>query len=144
MTQDRSSGRWSTRVTLIALGVVIGLLMSGTALAVTYLTKSQANKLYLNNSHTWVITDEFVGANSSNTTTIYCPAGMQALGGGMQPNTVGSNDLWLRYSAPMVAGDNLVAAADGKNPRSTGWTVRVANTSGSVGYTYAVGVICSR
>jgi hypothetical protein len=144
VTQERSSGRWTTRVTLIALGVVIGLLMSGTALAITYLTKTDANKLYLNNSHTWVITDELVSPNSSKTTYIDCPKGYQALGGGIQPNTLSTNDLLLRYSGPMVAHDNLVAAADGKNPKSTGWTVRVSNTNGSVSLTYAVGVICSK
>jgi len=124
--------------------VVIGLLMSGTALAITYLTKTDANKLYLNNSHTWVVTGELITPGTSKTTTIECPKGYQALGGGMQPNSVNTTELVIRYSAPMVAHDNLVAAADGKNPKSTGWTVRVANLSGSSSFTYAVGVVCSK
>lgn len=141
--ESKRSDRW-TKTTLIALGLVIGLMLTGTAFAASYLTKAKANKLYLNNTKTYVETGISVTPLTSSTTNVNCPAGWQALGGGMQPNTLSTTDLVLRYSGPLVNGDNLVAASDGKNPKSTGWTVRVANLSGGVTYTYAVGVICSK
>lgn len=131
-------------MTLIALGVVIGLMLSGTAFAASYLTKAKANKLYLNNTKTYVQTNFLVSPSTSQTASVNCPVGWQALGGGMQPNSISTNALLLRYSGPLVDGDNLVAATDGANPGSTGWTVRVANTDGVSSYTYAVGVICSK
>jgi len=143
MTGDKAGGR-STKVTLIALGVVIGLMLTGTAFAASYLTQAKANRLYLNNTKTFVQTGLTVLPSTSVTSSINCPSGWQALGGGMQPNSVSTNSLMLRYSGPLVDGDNLVAAGDGKNPRSTGWTVRVANLDGVSSYTYAIGVICSK
>jgi hypothetical protein len=141
---ERQKTPRGTMMTLIALGVVIGLMLSGTAMAASYLTKAKANKLYLNNSKTYVETGFTVGTNASDTQTVNCPAGWQALGGGVQPNSLTNTNLTVRYSAPVVNGDNLVAAADGQNPKSTGWTVRVANSSGVSSFTYAVGVICSK
>ena len=129
---------------LIALGVVIGLMMTGSAMAGAALTKSRANKLYLNNTKTYVDTNFQVNANSSLTATVNCPDGWQALGGGVQPNTISNFDLLVRHSGPMVNGDNLVAANDGQNPKSTGWQVRIQNTDGVSAYTFAVGVICSK
>jgi len=143
MTGEKRTGR-STKVTLIALGVIIGLMLTGTAFAASYLTQAKANRLYLNNTKTFVQTGILVSSSASQTSSINCPAGWQALGGGMQPNSTSTNSLVLRYSGPLVDGDNLVAAADGRNPRSTGWTVRVANLDGVSSYTYAIGVICSK
>lgn len=143
MTGNETSGR-STKVTLIALGVVIGLMLTGTAFAASYLTQAKANRLYLNNTKTFVQTDISISPGLSQTASINCPSGWQALGGGMQPNSTSTNQLMLRYSGPLVDGDNLVAASDGKNPRSTGWTVRVANLDGVSTNTFAIGVICSK
>lgn len=142
--KEKLKGQKRTTATLIALGIVIGLMLSGTALAASYLTKTQGNKLYLNNTKTYVQGNFTVSASSSTTGQVSCPTGWQALGGGVQPNSITANTLAVRWSAPIVDGDNLVAAGDGQNPRSTGWAARILNTDGVSSYTFSVGVICSK
>ncbi len=135
--------RRGSRITNLLLGLLIGMMLTGTAWASSYLTRATADKLYLNNTKTYVVTDHLLSPSSTNTITMKCPAGWQALGGGLQAND-SSAPIIIRDSAPVVAGDNLVAASDGVNPKSTGWRVRASNASGSISYTVAVGVICSK
>lgn len=130
--------------TMLLVGVMVGLMLTGTAFAASYLTKSKGQKLFLENTKTYVDTTFTVPAASSLTGQVDCPAGWQATGGGIQPLNTDSPDLTVRWSAPVVASDNLVAASDGKNPASTGWAARLANSNGVSAYTFAVGVICSK
>lgn len=131
-------------ITMLLVGVMVGLMLTGTAFAASYLTKPKAQKLFLENTKTYVDSSFTVTPSSSLTGTVNCPTGWQATGGGVQPNSLTSTALTVRWSPPVVAGDNLVAAADGKNPASTGWAARIANSDAGVSFTFAVGVICSK
>lgn len=130
------------RVTLIVVGLIMGMLLSGTAVAASYLTRTQANKFYLENTKTFV-TNSVIAGNASQNTSVDCPQGWQAVGGGVEAGALYSNLVKERWSAPVVDGYNLIAMPDGKNPASTGWAVRVENENANQ-QSYTVAVICTR
>lgn len=87
--------------------------------------------------------EQTVGTNASATATVDCPAGWQALGGGVDFQSQSTTSIDVLFDGPLVAGDNLIAASEGKNAASTGWKVRVQNNDLVASYTFVVGVICS-
>ena len=70
-----------------------------------------------------------------------CPAGSQALGGGVDFEAANA-DVQVISSAPIVSGSNLFAVASGKNPAGEGWRVTMHN-DGVSAVNGKVGVICS-
>lgn len=84
-----------------------------------------------------------LNANSSKTTTIDCPSGWQAIGGGVDFNQASAN-VDVVANGPIIDNDNMVAASAGKNPAGTGWKVSLVNEEAAISYTYVVGVICAK
>lgn len=142
--------RWRAALLILA-GTVIGALLispaSGHVSTPGHLWKThirpKADTRYLQNSKVWVSASQTVNASSTKTADANCPAGWQAVGGGIDFNSGASADVRVVVSAPIIEGDNMVAASTGRNPAATGWRVQVANDVG-VSYTFVVGVICTK
>jgi hypothetical protein len=103
-----------------------------------------ADARYLQNSNVYVSTEFTLLAGANLTVDRLCPAGTQAVGGGVDFVSGAAADVRVTSNAPLVASDNLVAANTGKNPRSNGWRVKMHNNNGAGAYTGVVGAICSR
>lgn len=108
--------------------------------------KQKADRRYLRQTKTWVADGAIsgsVGPATHSTTQVDCPNGWEALGGGVHFDANTPDDVDVTWNGPMIDGDNIVAAAPGKNPPATGWKVVLSN-QGSSAHTYAVAVICAR
>jgi hypothetical protein len=93
-------------------------------------------------STTYIDSGSVSGVGDSEEVTINCPKGEKAVGGGVN---FASNDqsATIAWDEPLVKGDNLTAASDGKNPGANGWRVRVVSTSASTS-TFEVGGVCAK
>ena len=134
--------------TVLMAGILVFAMAGSAAAALTIAQiwdgiRPKADARYLQDTKVYATDWVTIGSSSGQTIVRNCPKGWQALGGGIDAVSQSTNDLDVVYSGPMVDGDNLVAAAPGKNPPGTGWKVRVVNNSGSVSYDVVVGVICS-
>ena len=131
----------------------VGAAFTPTKKKIKTIARKQANKVfdskvpgldgrYLRQTNTQVSFDTLPGgAGSQDTATVNCPAGHEALGGGVH---FSSNypDVNVTWNGPLIEGDNIVAANPGQNGPATGWKVEVENTvAGS--WTYAIAVICA-
>jgi hypothetical protein len=103
-----------------------------------------ADARYLQNSNVYVSAEFTLTPSANLTVDRLCPAGTQAVGGGVDFVSGANADVRVTSNAPLVDSDNLVAAATGKNPRSNGWRVKMHNNSAAVTWTGVVGAICSR
>jgi len=148
--RNRFEARFGRSLTTALMAGLLVLAMAGSAAAALTIAqiwsgiKPKADARYLENTKVYATDRVLVGTLSGATIDRNCPNGWQALGGGVDPVSQGTNDLDIVYDGPLVAGDNLVAADPGKNPPATGWKVRVYNNSGSSSYEVVVGVICSK
>jgi hypothetical protein len=134
-----------SKLALILVGVMVGLMLTGTAWAVTYLTRTQANRLYLQNTKVYI--DEGTIAGGINTWKehiVECPNGWQAVGGGVDM-TSGSADVRVVASAPTVGNSHQHPAQQpqGSYGQANGWYVRMVNQTASA-WTYSVAVTCAR
>ncbi len=152
--------RWMRGVALVAAGMVAGslLLTPATAhlnspltikhLRAHFYSKTAANARFIDTTEAApllgttkvIIVDDSVSGGNKQTDAL-CPAGYQALGGGINfADTTPS--VLVHWNEPLVASDNLTAATAGENPPANGWRVRVETTGGGT-FTYSVGVICA-
>ena len=107
--------------------------------------RPKADARYLQHANVYVSASDTLGSGvgTSETKTIDCPAGTQAVGGGVDFNQASAN-VDVVANGPLVAGDNMVAASTGKNGKATGWKVSLVNEEAAVSYTYRIGAICSK
>jgi len=141
-------GRMRTLATFLA-GVTIGWLTFQPAVGhigtVGHLWREhirpKADARYLQNTKVDVSAPFTLGALGDDTVTELCPAGWQALGGGVDFEAADA-DVQVISSAPLLASGNLFAADQGRNPAATGWRVTLHNNGLAVDG--VVGVICAR
>jgi hypothetical protein len=113
--------RITRSVPLSLAAILIGAVILTPAVsgAATFLTKAKAKKLFLENTSV-VTTTATVGPSSGTAITVSCPAGRQAVGGGVDspapPLQSGSTSLLiLNESRPIQSG-----------ARSVGWYMEIA------------------
>jgi hypothetical protein len=130
-------------ILIVGLWLQPATAVTGTAhhLWVSYI-RPRADDRYLQNTKTY-ITSFSIGAGASITADSDCPSGWQAIGGGVDFVSGAAAQVSVLSNAPKVNGDNIVAAADGRNPAPDGWRVKMHNNNGSGSYTGAVAAICS-
>jgi phosphate/sulfate permease len=92
-------------------------------------------------STTYIDSGSVSGVGDSEEVTINCPKGEKAVGVGV--NFASNDQSAIAWDEPLVKGDNLTAASDGKNPVANGWRVRVVSTSASTS-TFEVGGVCAK
>lgn len=100
-----------------------------------------ADARYLQNTKVFVFPFT-LGSLADLTVTQSCPAGWQAIGGGVDFESANA-DVRVISDAPTLAGAAMFDAAEGKNPAGDGWRVTMHN-NGLLAVDGAVGAICSR
>ena len=144
----RSTRRWRL-ATLLALGVVIGVLVSATPAGAHFQAsinhiwshiKPKADARYLQNTKTIIVSDT-ANAGTFETATVMCPDGWQAVGGGVDPNNVLT--MVVTSSGPLVNGTRTLLTADGSHGKSNGWLGAVRNNDAS-NLSFKVSVICAK
>lgn len=88
-----------------------------------------------------VIAEETVAAGPAATESVRadCPTGALAIGGGVDPTNV--KDMFITGSEPVVEGQPLFFAEDGRRAAPTAWTGHVRNDT-EFPQSFAVGVVC--
>lgn len=128
----------SHRWLFLMLGILIGLMLSGTAVAASYLTKAKADARYLQEKTKVLVSDDFdVLAGTFYNAPISCPNGYQALSGGYELQTPGFVGVTATADHPMVIGTGS------PYPRATGWHVVLKSTA-ATDVTANVSVVCAR
>lgn len=102
--------------------------------------KPKADARYLQNTKTVVVTDT-VADGTFGTALASCPAGWQAIGGGVDPNDVFT--MQVTSSNPIIGSDRTLLTSDGTHGKATGWMGGVLNNSGG-NAVFKVAVICSK
>jgi hypothetical protein len=117
------------------LGVLIGVIILAPASA-------GSKKTVLGKTHTYIEGGSVSGVGDTDPVFVNCPSGEKAVGGGV--SFVNDDpSAKITWDEPLVKGDNLVAASNGKNPAANGWGVNVVSTSGST-TTFKVGAVCAK
>jgi hypothetical protein len=103
--------------------------------------RPKADVRYLQNTKTYVSTPQTVTTSNNATATVACPAGWQAVGGGVDFD---ADDAVVNVVSlgPTLASGDLVDADAGRNPAATGWKVSVLNADITT-HTFVVAVVCS-
>lgn len=136
-------------VALVVAGLVIGVTMMATPAVghvggtVNHLwghIKPKADARYLQNTKVVVVSDTALNAQHE-TQVAACPAGWQAIGGGVDPNNVLT--MQITASGPMVQDVRPLSLADGTHGSANAWWGAVVNNSGSSA-TFKVAVICAK
>jgi hypothetical protein len=149
---DRGMRRWRA-VTLVATGAVIGAVMLATPAGahvggtVGHLwndhIKPKADARYLQNTVRVVQSGGTVAAGSFDSQTVDCPAGYQAIGGGVDINQIAGGR--VASSHPIRDGARALTLANGQHPAANGWYGAINNASDSPSTApYWVVVVCSR
>jgi hypothetical protein len=101
------------------------------------------SSVFLGDSHTVVRHDQ-IQPNQMETKIVSCPAGYEAVGGGVDfgVQTTYAQGVRVVANGPRVEGDRSIAANDGQNSAATGWFVSLDN-EGTDTFTYAVTAICA-
>jgi hypothetical protein len=127
----RRPARWRS-VAVITLGLMVGSVGTGVGIAALKgVTKKKADRKFLQN--TTVAQQTFtVGGGSVSQLSVNCPAGFQAVGGGIDsPSLYPSGIVIATEQRPIQAG-----------PRSVGWYVEAAGSG--PGTTVTVYAVCSK
>lgn len=105
-------------------------------------TKDESNGRYLGST---IVVNKTVsgpvGANSFKTGSVECPAGYQAIGGGVDPKNVFSAK--VSVSAPLIGGEEPALKPDGQSGPSTGWFGAVTTQGGAEISGIVLQVICA-
>lgn len=140
---ESRKGDAKVSVTMLIVGIVVGLMLTGTAAAASYLTVSRANKLYLQNTKVVVSAAVSAAGSADTAQTVACPAGYQALGGGPDFGTLDPPGIRVVASSPTVGGSRTWSLAEGKTGPADGWYVRVVN-DGAGSWSFRIAVTCSK
>ena len=106
-------------------------------------TKGESNGRYLRGTITVIGTIPAVAADSFQSGSVDCPAGYQAIGGGVDPFNVFFGK--VSSSTPTYAGTRALLESAGQHGPATGWQGTVSTQGAGTGSTGAskVIVICS-
>jgi hypothetical protein len=148
----RVSRRWRTAAVL-ALGIVIGTMLLTTSAGAhvggtvshlwTVHIKPKTDARYLQNTKTIVKSGGTVAIGSFDTEIVMCPAGWQAIGGGVDINQVAGGH--VASSHPLINGQRALNFADGQHQAANGWFGAINNASDSPSTApYWVVVVCSK
>jgi hypothetical protein len=149
--QERSklvSRRWRTAA-ILAAGIAVGAVLFATPAAshigsVAHLwnehIKPKADARYLQNTKT-VVDSAAVNAGSFNSLQVDCPAGFQAIGGGVDSNDIDSQ--FVTSSGPVINGNRILSVANGQHGAATGWWGATFNSTGGA-LVMKVAVICAK
>jgi hypothetical protein len=102
--------------------------------------KPRADARYLQNTKT-IVVSAIANNGTFGTAVANCPAGYQAIGGGVDPNNVFT--MQVTSSSPMINGTRTLLTADGQHGPANGWLGGVVNNSGA-NAVFKVAVICSK
>lgn len=102
------------------------------------------SSLFLGDTHTIVRHDQ-IQPGQMETKIVNCPAGFEAVGGGVDfgAQTTFAQGVRVVANGPRVEGDRAIAANDGQNSAAAGWFVSLHN-DGTDTFTYVVAVICAQ
>jgi hypothetical protein len=132
---------------LIAVAAIVSVALVSPAVAAKGSAWKQvrpmADSRYLQNTSVYASDPVSVASGDTDTATADCPAGMQAIGGGVDSDADGITFSVLA-SGPTVGGETLLAVDVGKNAAATGWSATVENLDMLAAHDFAVGVICAR
>lgn len=134
-------------------------------LKVFFYTKKVANQRFISFAEKAVDSDNLDGRDSSlflgdtltivrhdqiqpgqmETKIVGCPAGYEAVGGGVDfgLQTTFAQGVRVVANGPRVEGERAIAANDGQNAAAAGWFASLHN-DGSETFTYAVTAICAQ
>ena len=101
------------------------------------------SSVFLSDTHTVVRHDQ-IQPGHMETKIVNCPAGYEAVGGGVDfgVQTTFAQGVRVVANGPRVEDDRSIAANDGQNSAATGWFVSLDN-EGTDTFTYAVTSICA-
>jgi hypothetical protein len=145
---DRGRVKFWNGALLVGAGALIGLMLLTPALAahrrlsVWQRVRPHADSRYLQNSTVRVSATHEVAAAATDTVSIDCPAGKQAIGGGVdvdQPAT----GLSVVANGPTVQSGGMLSTTAGVHPPASGWKVSIVNDDVTTAHEFVVGVICS-
>ena len=150
MSERRKIGRMGSLV-LLGVGAMLSVALISPAVAhygpIAHLwqkhIRPKADVRYLESSNVYVSDPVTVASGDTGTATVDCPAGRQAVGGGVDSDA-DAISFSVTASGPTIGGDVLLDAVAGKNPRAGGWSATVENLDLTASHDFAVGVICSR
>jgi hypothetical protein len=116
---------------------------TGTVDTSNFYSKAQGDARYLRSTVVVVKTvAASIAANSFAIATVDCPAGYQAVGGGVDPNGVFFGK--VSSSAPTFGGTRTSSTADGEQGPATGWSGAVTTEGAGTGTgVVKVAVVCS-
>jgi hypothetical protein len=116
---------------------------TGTVDTSNFYTKAQSDARYLRSTVVVVKTlAASIDADDFETTTVDCPAGYQAVGGGVDPNGVFFGK--VSASAPLFGTDRPILVPDGQRGPATGWWGAVTTQGTATGTGIVkIAVICS-
>lgn len=87
-----------------------------------------------------VIAPDSVPAFSTDSQTVSCPSGYEAMGGGVDSDSVTT---YVTSSSPLFGSTRVDDMAEGQQAAASGWYARVYNDSGARD-TFKVAVVCAR
>jgi hypothetical protein len=92
-------------------------------------TKQQADVRFLRGGLVSVVAQSPPIANNGGiqTVTLACPAGYEAISGGLDEENLGGHALRITESAPLVEGTSIFLLANGQHGAPTGWSATVKN-----------------
>ena len=96
---------------------------------------------FLRSTITIVSSGPTVAPSNFQAWIVKCPAGYQAIGGGVSPQNVLT--MVVTESSPTVGGSDIALLSDGQHPAADGWEGAVRNND-VTNKTFKVGVTCSR
>jgi hypothetical protein len=88
-----------------------------------------------------VVSQETANAGTFGSKRVLCPAGMVAIGGGIDMSNV--FNMQVTSSAPVFQGQRLIQRPVGTNPAPDGWQASALNNAGYA-QTFKVAVVCAR
>jgi hypothetical protein len=141
--------RVGAMVTVLALVLIVGLSLQPATAHLgtpghlwTRHLRQKADLRYLQDTRVYVSPQFTLGSLADLTVTRLCPAGWQAIGGGVDFETTNAN-VQVISDAPIVNGDSLFSAPEGRNPPGEGWRVTMHNNL-VLDVNGVVGVVCSK
>jgi len=150
--RSKRGTRLRRMIVVLAIGVAIGTMIMATPASAHFRSsidhiwshiKPKADARYLQNTVRVVKFGGTVALGGFDSEIVNCPAGYQAIGGGVDINQVAGGD--IASSHPVRDGARALTLADGQHPAANGWYGAINNDSDSPSTApYWVVVVCSK